>query len=77
MMMTNITKLDWDDFTEVFPAFITMIIMPLAYSISDGIAIGFIAYPLVKLFTGQGKKVHWLVYLLGVLFLSYFIWFQV
>lgn len=74
MMMSNITKIDWDDFTEVLPAFIAMITMPLTYSISHGIAIGFIVYPLVKLFTGKGDKVHWLVYVLGIIFVAYFLW---
>ncbi|MGM0420848.1 MAG: NCS2 family permease [Bacillota bacterium] len=73
MMMTNITKLDWDDFTEILPAFVTMVAMPFTYSISDGIALGFIIYPIVKLFTGQGEDVHWLVYVLGVVFASYFL----
>ena len=73
MMMTNITKLDWDDFTEILPAFVAMIAMPLTYSISNGIALGFIVYPLVKLFTGQGKDVHWLVYVLGIVFVFYFV----
>lgn len=73
MMMTNITKLDWNDFTEVLPAFMTIIAMPLTYSISNGIALGFIIYPLLKLFTGKGKDVHWLVYVLGVVFVFYFI----
>ncbi|MGM0603207.1 MAG: NCS2 family permease [Bacillota bacterium] len=73
MMMTNITKLDWDDFTEILPAFVAMIAMPLTYSISNGIALGFIVYPLVKLFTGKGKDVHWLVYILGFVFVLYFL----
>lgn len=73
MMMTNITKLDWGDFTEILPAFMAMIIMPLTYSISHGIAFGFIVYPIVKLFTGQGEDVHWLVYVLAVVFAAYFI----
>src|SRR6056297_2744508 len=73
MMMTNITKLDWEDFTEILPAFVAMIAMPLTYSISNGIALGFIVYPIVKLFTGKGKDVHWLVYLLGVVFVFYFV----
>lgn len=73
MMVTNITKINWDDFTEVLPAFVCMLTMPLAYSISHGIAIGFIFYPLVKLLTGRGKEVHWLVYLLGALFILYFV----
>ena len=73
MMMTNITKLDWDDFTEILPAFVAMIAMPLTYSISNGIALGFIVYPIVKLFTGKGKEVHWLVYVLSVVFVFYFV----
>jgi len=74
MMMSNVTKLDWDDFTEILPAFITMIAMPLTYSISNGIALGFIIYPLVKLFTGKGEDVHWIVYALGIVFVAYFLW---
>ena len=73
MMMTNITKLDWGDFTEILPAFMAMIIMPLTYSISHGIAFGFIVYPIVKVFTGQSEDVHWLVYVLAVVFALYFI----
>ncbi|ADO76452.1 NCS2 family permease [Halanaerobium praevalens] len=73
MMMTNITSLDWDDFTEILPAFMTIIAMPMTYSISNGIALGFITYPLLKLFTGKGKEVHWLVYLLGIVFVFYFL----
>jgi AGZA family xanthine/uracil permease-like MFS transporter len=73
MMVTNITKINWDDFTEVLPAFVCMLAMPLAYSISHGIALGFIFYPLIKLLTGRGKEVHWLVYVLGALFILYFV----
>lgn len=73
MMMGNITKLDWDDFTEILPAFVTIAAMPLTYSISNGIALGFIVYPVIKLFTGKGKDVHWLVYILGIVFVFYFL----
>jgi AGZA family xanthine/uracil permease-like MFS transporter len=74
MMLSNIRSIKWEDFTEVFPAFVAMIVMPLTYSISNGIALGFITYPLIKLFTGKGKEVHWLVYVLCALFIVYFIW---
>ncbi|HOB16216.1 MAG TPA: NCS2 family permease [Defluviitoga sp.] len=74
MMLSNIVKIQWDDFTEVIPAFVAMISMPLTYSVSNGIALGFITYPILKLFTGKGKEVHWLVYLLCILFILYFIW---
>lgn len=71
MMITNMAKLDWNDFTEVFPAFITMVFMPFTYSIANGIALGFIVYPFVKLATGKGKEVNWLAYLLGVFSVLY------
>ncbi len=73
MMMKNVTRIDWEDFTELLPAFVTMIAMPLTYSISEGIALGFITYPIMKLVTGKGKEVHWLVYLLGLAFLAKYI----
>ncbi len=76
MMMSNILKIDWKDYTEVLPAFICMITMPLAYSISHGIAFAFIFYPAVKLFTGRGRQVHWLVYTLGILFVAYFVFIE-
>lgn len=67
LMILPVKDIDWSDFTEAFPAFITIALMPFTFSISDGIAAGFIAYPIVKLVTGKGKDVHWLVYVLGVL----------
>ncbi len=73
MMLKAALRIDWDDFTEALPAFVTMIAMPLTYSISNGIALGLIFYPLIKLLTGKGKEVHWLVYVLGALFILYFI----
>lgn len=67
LMMLPVKEIDWSDFTEAFPAFITMALMPFTFSISDGIAAGFIVYPIVKLATGKAKDMHWLVYVLGVL----------
>jgi AGZA family xanthine/uracil permease-like MFS transporter len=67
LMMLPVREIDWSDFTEALPAFMTIIMMPFAYSISDGIATGFIIYPIVKLATGKGKEIHWLVYVLAVL----------
>ncbi|MEW5806965.1 MAG: NCS2 family permease [Acidobacteriota bacterium] len=69
MMAKNITKIAWDDLTESFPAFLTMIGMPLTYSIADGLAFGFISYPLLKALSGKFHEISWLVYLLGLLFL--------
>jgi len=72
LMMGSVTKIDFEDFTEALPAFLTIIFMPLAYSIADGIAFGFIAFPVVKLVAGKGKEVHWLVYLLAAISLVHF-----
>ena len=54
MMCTNTTGVDWDDYTEAIPAFVTILLMPLSYSISDGIMLGIIMYVLMK--TGSGMK---------------------
>jgi AGZA family xanthine/uracil permease-like MFS transporter len=67
LMMLPVREIEWSDFTEALPAFMTIVMMPFAYSISDGIATGFIIYPIVKLATGKGKEIHWLVYVLGLL----------
>ena len=74
MMMASVMKINFDDFTEAFPAFLTIIFMPLAYSIADGIAFGFIAFPLVKVFAGRVKEVHWILYLLALISLIHFFW---
>ena len=67
LMMLPVKEIDWDNFSDALPAFITIAMMPFTYSISDGIAAGFVVYPIIKLATGRGKEVHWLVYVLGVL----------
>lgn len=72
LMIGSVMKIDFDDFTEALPAFLAIIMMPLAYSIADGIAFGFIAYPIVKLVAGRSREVHWLVYLLAVISLIHF-----
>jgi AGZA family xanthine/uracil permease-like MFS transporter len=73
MMIQNIAKINWPDFTESFPAFLTLIGIPLSYSIADGLALGFISYPLIKLFSGRGREIGWLVYVLAAVLLVYFI----
>ncbi len=72
IMMGSIMKVDFNDFTESFPAFLTIIFMPLAYSIADGIAFGFIAFPLVKVVSGKLDQVHWIMYLLAAISLFHF-----
>jgi AGZA family xanthine/uracil permease-like MFS transporter len=55
------------------PAFLTLIGIPLSYSIADGLALGFISYPIIKLLSGRGREVGWLTYLLALVLLLYFV----
>lgn len=76
MMMQSITKIDWKDYTEAIPAFLVMIMMPLTFSIASGVAIGFISFAAIKFFSGKGRDVSWLVYILAALFILRFIYLQ-
>jgi len=67
LMMKSVVRINWEDVSEAIPAFLTVVIMPLAVSITDGMAFGFISYSVIKLARGEGKKVHWLVYLISAL----------
>ncbi|MGH9329437.1 MAG: NCS2 family permease [Vicinamibacterales bacterium] len=69
MMLREVRHISWEDSTESIPAFLTIVIMPLAVSITDGIAFGFISYAILKLAAGRGREVDWLVYLFATLFL--------
>jgi len=73
MMAQNAARIDWKDYAESVPAFLTMIGIPLSYSIADGLALGFISYPIIKLFSGRGREAGWLTYLLAVVLVLYFI----
>jgi AGZA family xanthine/uracil permease-like MFS transporter len=69
MMMRNVRLIEWDDPTEAVPAFLAMLVMPLAVSITEGIAFGFIAYSVLKAATGRVREPHWLVHAFAALFL--------
>ncbi len=73
MMMRGVTRLDWSNGAEAIPAFLIVIGIPLTYSIADGLALGFIAYPIIKLLAGQGREVKWLMYVIAVVLAAYFI----
>ena len=74
LMAGAVSGIDFEDFTEAFPAFLILLFMPLAFSIADGIAIGFLSYPIVKLVAGRIREVHWFVYLLaGISFVHFFL----
>jgi len=68
LMIRSVRDIGWDDFTEALPAFLTLIVMPLTFSITDGIAFGFISYALLKIVTSRVREAHWLIYLFAVLF---------
>jgi AGZA family xanthine/uracil permease-like MFS transporter len=68
LMLKNALGIDWNDTTDAVPSFLTIIAMPLTFSIANGLALGFIAYPLIKLLAGRAKEVSPLVYVLAALF---------
>src|SRR6185503_17444659 len=70
LMIRSVRDVDWDDFTEALPAFLTMVMIPLTFSITDGIAFGFISYALLKVVTGRGREAHWLIYVFAALFIA-------
>jgi len=76
MMLRNVRRIRWDDSTEAIPAFLTMVVMPFAFSITEGIAFGFISYAILKLVARRGREVHGLVYLFAVLFILRYIFLQ-
>ncbi len=73
LMMKSVTKINWDDFSDALPAFLTMVMMPFSYSISDGIALGFVSYALLNVIIGRRQKTNWIVNSIAVVFVLYFI----
>lgn len=68
LMIGAVKQIDWDEFDEAFPAFLIILAMPLTSSIATGIALGFISYPLMKVFKGKWASVHPILYVFAVLF---------
>jgi len=68
LMARGIVRIDWSDATESLPAFLVVIGIPFTWSIADGIALGFVAYPVLKILSGRPREASWLVYVLGALF---------
>lgn len=73
LMMKSATKVNWNDIEAAIPAFLTMAMMPFAYSISDGIGFGIISYTLIKMFRGKFGQVPVLMYVLSVVFLLMYV----
>ncbi|WP_337019698.1 NCS2 family permease [Oceanobacillus massiliensis] len=76
MMATALKSIEWDEFEIAVPAFLTVLMMPLTYSIATGIAIGFIFYPITMIVKGRAKEIHPIMYGLFVVFILYFIFLK-
>jgi AGZA family xanthine/uracil permease-like MFS transporter len=74
LMMSAVLTIKWDDVTEAIPAFVTMLAMPLTFSIANGLALGFIFYPLLKALTGRWREASPLVYVLAGLFVLRYVY---
>ncbi|MEJ8552738.1 NCS2 family permease [Tepidibacter sp. Z1-5] len=69
MMASSLLKIDFNDFTEAIPAFLTVIMMPLAYSIAEGLVFGIVSYTAIKLLTGKKHEIQPTLYVLSLLFI--------
>ncbi len=76
IMFKNIVNIDWEDYSESIPAFLTLLMMPLTFSITEGISFGVISYVLLKVIRGKARKIHWLLYLIAILFVARYIWLK-
>ncbi len=74
LMMPVVSEIAWNDPEKAIPAFLTMMTIPLTFSIANGLAFGFTAYSLLKVLRGRFREVNWFVYLLTALFILRFVW---
>jgi len=72
-MMKSVGDIDWRDAAIGIPAFLTITLMPFTYSITNGVAAGFVSYSLIKLMQGKGREVHILTYIVSLMFIGYFV----
>jgi AGZA family xanthine/uracil permease-like MFS transporter len=73
LMVSSLSEIDWKKFEIAVPCFLTIIAMPLTYSIATGIAMGFIFYPITMIAKGRRKEVHPIMYFLFIIFILYFV----
>lgn len=76
LMVSNLNKIEWQKFEVAVPAFLTIIMMPLTYSIATGIACGFIFYPITMVMAKRHKEVHPIMYFMAIIFICYFAFVQ-
>ena len=72
MMMTQVRDIDWSEFSTALPAFLTIVAMPLTYSIANGIGVGFVAWVVIQAASGRARRIHWLLWIVAALFVAYF-----
>jgi AGZA family xanthine/uracil permease-like MFS transporter len=72
-MMSSVRDIAWDDAEEAIPAFMTMLVMPYTWSITNGIGAGFVTLVAIKLFKGHAAAVHPMLYIAAVAFVVYFV----
>jgi AGZA family xanthine/uracil permease-like MFS transporter len=73
LMMGSMAHIEWDEATDSIPAIVTVIMMPLTFSVADGIALGFISYVALKAGTGKLKEVSPSLWVLSVIFIAKFV----
>ena len=73
LMLRNISQIDWEDITESIPAFLTMLMMPLSFSITDGIGFGLVSLAFLKVVTGRGREVNPIIYYFALFFIACYI----
>ncbi|MEU4061089.1 NCS2 family permease [Streptomyces wedmorensis] len=72
LLMTQVRHIDWTSLDIAIPAFLTIVVMPFTYSITNGIGAGFLAYVVIKAVLGKAREVHWLLWATAALFAVYF-----
>jgi AGZA family xanthine/uracil permease-like MFS transporter len=76
LMLQSVMNIDWNDFSESVPAFLLMIGIPFSYSIADGLILGLLVYPIIKIFSGRGRQVSWILYTLMIILIFYVIFLK-
>ena len=75
-MCSSVARVEWNDFSEAFPAFLTLVAIPLTFSVATGLSLGLIAYPLIKLGSGKYREISPLIWILTALFVFRYFYFS-
>ena len=74
LMLTGVGRIEWEEPQIAIPAFLTLVTIPLTWSIADGLSFGLTSFAALELLTGRGRRQNWMLYLLAVLFLLRFVY---